>query len=280
MKNSAKWELRVGLLLGLAFIMAFGMILSELRDPVTQSEYEDQTAVNNGYYKSNQPSLDRTVDSPGNADIDPVAVEPRQQTPIVATGVRVNMNFEPAAISSRENPAPTAAEPPRPVHQQPKSKPYRVVDGDTLYQIAEKAYGTGKGHKWRKIYEANRNKLSNPSAIKLGQVLIIPSLDQPGILPASNVSQQEALDHMQRYVSGSSTVVLNPSGNHNRNQNQRTSIPKIHVVRSGDNLTKIARKYFNDTSNTSINKIFKANRDQLSNLNDVSIGMKLRIPKN
>ena len=72
MKNSAKWELRVGLLLGLAFIIAFGMILSELRDPVTQAESEKEIAVHTSYYKTTQPPLERERYSAESENIDPV----------------------------------------------------------------------------------------------------------------------------------------------------------------------------------------------------------------
>ena len=272
MKNSAKWEVRVGLLLGLAFIMAFGMILSELRDPVTQpAASEKETAVNTAYYQSAQPSLERETYLPENEHIDPVPVAPPQQSPIASREVRVDMeHLQPATISREADPIPTGPQPQRPVRQEPQNKTYRVIDGDTLYEIAEKEYGAGKGSMWRKIYEANRNKLSNPSAIKPGQTLVIPSLTQVAALPASDASQREALDHMQRYVTGSSAVAPEPS--------HSTARAKVHVVKSGDNLTRIARKYFNDSSNASISKIFEANRDQLNDRNDVAIGMKLRIP--
>ena len=106
--------------------------------------------------------------------------------------------------------------------------------------------------------------------------MVIPSLGQPAPAAVSDGSRQEALDHIRGYVAGSSTVASEPS----RTRNQGTSRAKIHVVKSGDNLTRIARKYLKDTSSASISKIFEANRDQLSDPNDVAIGMKLRIPAN
>ena len=51
-------------------------------------------------------------------------------------------------------------------------KSYTVVSGDTLYRIAEKEYG--KGGDWKKIYDANRDKLSSPQALKVGTTLVIP----------------------------------------------------------------------------------------------------------
>ena len=49
---------------------------------------------------------------------------------------------------------------------------YEVVSGDTLSKIAQKYYG--KAGAYMKIFEANRDILSNPDLIKPGQKLRIP----------------------------------------------------------------------------------------------------------
>jgi len=49
---------------------------------------------------------------------------------------------------------------------------YEVVSGDTLSKIAQKYYG--KASAYMKIFEANRDILSNPDLIKPGQKLRIP----------------------------------------------------------------------------------------------------------
>jgi len=50
---------------------------------------------------------------------------------------------------------------------------YTVVAGDTLTKIAAKFYGAGGS--WEPIYEANRNSLSSPSSLRVGQTLVIPA---------------------------------------------------------------------------------------------------------
>ncbi len=56
----------------------------------------------------------------------------------------------------------------------PKNTGYYIVkSGDTLWGIAKKYYGDGT--KYTKIYNANRNIISNPSLIRPGQKLVIPS---------------------------------------------------------------------------------------------------------
>ena len=49
---------------------------------------------------------------------------------------------------------------------------YEVVSGDTLSKIAQKYYG--KAGAYMKIFEANRDVLTNPDLIKVGQKLKIP----------------------------------------------------------------------------------------------------------
>ncbi|MBK7012802.1 MAG: LysM peptidoglycan-binding domain-containing protein [Xanthomonadales bacterium] len=50
---------------------------------------------------------------------------------------------------------------------------YTVAKGDTLSKIAKKFYGNA--NKWRVIFEANGDQISNPDLIKIGQVLKIPA---------------------------------------------------------------------------------------------------------
>lgn len=50
---------------------------------------------------------------------------------------------------------------------------YVVLPGDNLWKIARRLYG--KGWQWRKIYDANRDILSNPGQLHTGQELVIPN---------------------------------------------------------------------------------------------------------
>ena len=50
---------------------------------------------------------------------------------------------------------------------------YTVAKGDTLSKIAKHFYGNA--NKWRAIFEANGDQISNPDLIKIGQVLKIPA---------------------------------------------------------------------------------------------------------
>jgi nucleoid-associated protein YgaU len=49
---------------------------------------------------------------------------------------------------------------------------YTVAKGDSLSKIAKRVYGNA--NQWRRIFEANRDKIENPDLIYPGQVLRIP----------------------------------------------------------------------------------------------------------
>jgi nucleoid-associated protein YgaU len=57
-----------------------------------------------------------------------------------------------------------------------ESTMYTVQKGDTLWAIAEKHYGKGKGAKYTEIVKANSPPVKNPDLIRPGWVLRIPKL--------------------------------------------------------------------------------------------------------
>ena len=59
-----------------------------------------------------------------------------------------------------------------PAEEPAKDQTYTVVKGDCLSKIAKRFLGSGK--EWKKIWEANRDKIKNPDLIYPGQVLILP----------------------------------------------------------------------------------------------------------
>ena len=52
------------------------------------------------------------------------------------------------------------------------SRTVTVKSGDNLSKIAKRELGDAE--KWRAIFDANRDKISNPDLIQPGQVLTIP----------------------------------------------------------------------------------------------------------
>lgn len=58
------------------------------------------------------------------------------------------------------------------------SQTYTVVGGDSLSKIAKKFYGDA--NQWKKIFDANTDKIKNPDLIHPGQVLTIPAAPASG----------------------------------------------------------------------------------------------------
>ena len=87
-------------------------------------------------------------------------------------------------LSSQQNePDATAPEPAAPVKivraaRAPMAgdETYKVVKGDTLWDLAVEYYGDGT--KWHKILEANPGKIpgDNPRLLQIGTVLVIPKI--------------------------------------------------------------------------------------------------------
>jgi nucleoid-associated protein YgaU len=55
----------------------------------------------------------------------------------------------------------------------PAAQKYTVVAGDSLSKIAKQFYGDG--NKYMKIFDANKDQLSDPNKIQIGQELTIPA---------------------------------------------------------------------------------------------------------
>lgn len=55
---------------------------------------------------------------------------------------------------------------------QVSTREYVVKKGDSLWKIAEQQLG--KGHRWQYIYELNKDRISNPKKLRVGQTILIP----------------------------------------------------------------------------------------------------------
>ena len=88
------------------------------------------------------------------------------------------------AIESSQAPAPETSEPaavaPAPISESvgPTTEgSYTVQKGDTLMKIAYETYGNV--YRWKAIYEANRDKISDPNRVPSGVVLKIDKPNEP-----------------------------------------------------------------------------------------------------
>ena len=75
-------------------------------------------------------------------------------------------------VQKMETATTVRTETPRETSSAPSVKTYTVKSGDCLWNIAKKYYGNGA--RYSDIYNANKDKISNPNLIYPGQVLTIP----------------------------------------------------------------------------------------------------------
>ena len=76
----------------------------------------------------------------------------------------------PGSVAEMTAAAPSGGTEAAPVHYDT----YVVQKGDTLSTIAAKPEIYGKGSRWRRIYDANRELLKNPDQVRTGMTLNIP----------------------------------------------------------------------------------------------------------
>lgn len=302
-------ETRVGLLVGLVIVIVFGMILTEFKGTGAPLEnFAAQPVVEPDYYRVSEPPqqdlafspspreaghtvhlaateapaptepappvrirvLPRTpaAPPPTAAAIRPPeeeAVEP-PSSPAAPQPVRLDPRYE-LAQTPTERPAATSAlsaspAAPAPASATPTARTYRVEPGDTLMRIAVKSYGPDKAHLYRLIYEANRDRIAGESSIAVGQELVIPPLPASAASPAAAPAPREVdLAGLQQFT-----------------QHPRTENRRVYIVQSGDSLTRIARKLYNDDSRNAVNRLFEANKDKLQDRNSIRQGMTLRVP--
>ncbi len=143
---------------------------------------------------------------------------------------------------------------PRLDQQATAAKPviHTVVDGDSLYRIAEKYLGDGT--RWHEIVNANPGKIGQDNQIQVGLKLTIPTAQSHHPAPARTPDSQTPTP--------SSTPIR--------------STHKTYTVKSGDTLFSIARAQLGDGGKWK--SIYEANRDKLADPDSVKVGQSLKIP--
>ena len=147
-------------------------------------------------------------------------------------------------------------------------KTYIVKSGENLATIAKKVYGPEEGNRFaviNKLFEANRNTMSSADDVQIGQKLVIPSLtvNATAVTPTTLREAEDA---------GIFTRVRSAFGNVvNRGE------PNVYVVKAGESLWEIASKQLGDGSR--YKEIVKLNRSSVEGNGDVvGAGVNLVLP--
>lgn len=91
---------------------------------------------------------------------------------IVAQEIKIYTTSE-LKISTPQAPRPAPKKQTKKTATESKTQNYTVKSGDCLWRIAQRFLGDGK--RYTEIYNLNRDKISNPDLIYVGQVLRIPN---------------------------------------------------------------------------------------------------------
>jgi len=143
----------------------------------------------------------------------------------------------------------------------PQPSTYVVTPGDNLGVIAIKVYGQQRGNKKTAvdtIYHANRQTLSSPDEVLVGQKLNIPSLSAVSVQKDTkqNVFVQ-ALNNLKDMVN--------------------TTRAEEYVVENGDSLWQIAEKCLGNGSR--YHDIVDLNIAVIDDVQNLPVGLPLKLPK-
>lgn len=198
--------------------------------------------------------LPRIPDAPPSAG-EPAAHAPRDLPAVAALARGASDGADAPGGGSLRTPAPRAhfdffeapvavpgrppvAAPPPPGEQGP-SRRVAVRKGDTLQKIA--ARELGRSERWKVLLEWNPG--IDPRRLQPGMQLELPPSARAAPAAPEAASAASA---------------------------------RLHVVRSGDTLSSLAKRYYGDAQRWI--DLLEANREQLSGPDDVRVGQKLRIP--
>jgi len=252
-------DLRIGLLVGLTFIILFGFVLGQRC--LNADKSESQAKAPEAYRPRPAPEL---VSAPQRSyDDRPVlGRHARRALPPQAVPPR------PSAVTPAPTPdRPAPANPARPAAPAPPARTYTVKPGDTLTRIAAKHYGRSNAHKYKRIFLANRDKLASESRLSVGQVLTIPPLTPAG----SSTPAPSAVAGRGAQRPAVREMTLEALGRHL--QRGRT-----YKVRAGDCLTSIARRNMGSDSQTAVRRLLEANRGRIRDPDHLPVGLTIRIP--
>jgi len=237
-----------------------------------------------------------------------------QETP-VATDTAIAETAREAESPPSQSVEPAAVTPPQENVQADKPEPakpaspriYVVAEGDTLGDIAQKLYGSGEGtnrENVMRIFEANRQLLESPDEIDVGQKLTIPppapapgadksdgvlsgsmfekviSIGKKHLLPdrgpAPSAGSAQAPSAPPKSSKGQPAPIRPNAGGGKPARPTSGGQAGEYVVREGDYLWRIAAQQLGDGNRYL--EIAKLNADQLKNPDDLTPGMRLKMP--
>jgi nucleoid-associated protein YgaU len=287
-------ETKIGLLVGLAFIIVIGILLSDWTTGVREEKPAPlQLAGNNVRSGLGQPATDNAppvVVTPPNVtpnqtvltrdELQPRRTAPPAQQPItlanqdnagsthdnlVAAARRggeelVDSHGQALTNDTQADQQQATQQAVRPAAPSQAAGTYKAEPGDNLTKICTKVYGTSTKALRDAIVAANPSLHDNPNRIIVGHSYVIPP--QNGGATPTNTQTAELPTQQQTAT---------------QSQQPTTTTPEhVYVVQSGDTLWSIARNELGNTA--AVAAIRDLNQDVLKGSDRLRANMKLRLP--
>ncbi len=184
-------ETRIGLLVGLVFIVMFGLVLSELAGPGKSPSAPSASPSDDAYVYNVLPVRAPAEEVASTPIVSNVSSQPVELAAASAEAARVHVSLlqpreeNEAIIRSAQVEQVPQVDPGDPPAITPpagssdvvaQGNVYIVKPGDNLIKIAREVYGTGKENEYKRILSANSDSVPDEKALKVGEKLTIPVL--------------------------------------------------------------------------------------------------------
>jgi nucleoid-associated protein YgaU len=292
-------DAKIGLLLGLLFIFVIAFLINGF--PSFKTDKNNNELTTNMISSRNYPiaAKQRQVSREVIPSSLPVQPQPAPAPVSASDEVRFSMPLPPGpwrtdnitgpgTVTAESTPSVFVPAPaPAPVesaaqsiveksspHKQIRPRVYVVSDGDSLALIAKKVYGAAEGNRNAnidRIFHANKNTLSSPDEIYVGQKLVIPALTDPtpGEEKTGKTFPAKMFDKIKsigsRHLSGGDAT--------DKKSDNKTS---RYVVREGDTLWLIASQKLGNGSRYT--EIAALNSDVIEDEDALEVGTTLKLP--
>lgn len=262
-------DAKIGLLLGLVFIVIIAFVINGLPILLKASPYEQviTTSITNvdespldltGRAEKAVKSINETDFHRQLRQIDPTSKDYED------VRFAIELDRQPVQqLPVRNIPLPGAS-------AKAKVRFYTVMPGDNLAVIAKKFYGDEMGNKnavVNKLYEANTSILDSADDIVVGDKLRIPplhSLVEKQPIGSSGVSMLAKL----KTVTSEKVSAWKETFNKPRNSE--------YVVMAGDSLWRIAQQKLGNGNR--YHEIIRLNNSVIDDVEELKVGMRLKLP--
>lgn len=248
-------EHKLSLVLGFGLLLFVGILLSDHFSAAQRRDHADLATA----------SPDRS----SRALTDPITLQPlpvvqRNAVSTVGHYSSEGMYTDGSQMQGLGTPTPVAPGP-APV----PAELYTIRAGESLYKICQAKYGDGS--LWKSLAEFNSNVIPNPTKLRAGVTIRLPSESVlRGETPQPAATQQVQYDVPGMSAGDASTLSVLPQ------PELPAPTTREYTVQKGDTLTTIASKKLGSKSKWK--QIADANRDRLSDPHNLVPGTVIRLP--